>query len=72
VCSLFAGVKGYLDKVDTENLYKFETGYLAHLRSKYPHILESIRKQKKILPEVEAELRTVIVDYLPNSGVMKA
>ncbi len=69
VCSLFAGVRGFLDKVETSELAKFEAAYLAHLRSKYPHILESIRKNKRILPEVDAELRTVVADFIPNAGL---
>jgi F-type H+-transporting ATPase subunit alpha len=48
VCSLFAGVRGFLDKVETSELAKFESLYLAHIKSKYPHILESIRNHKRI------------------------
>ena len=69
VCSLFAGVRGFLDKVETSELSKFESLYLAHVRSKYPHILESIKKHKRIQPEVEAELRTLIADFIPNAGL---
>lgn len=69
VCSLFAGVRGFLDKVETSELSKFESLYLAHIRSKYPHILESIKKHKRIQPEVDAELRTVIADFIPNAGI---
>lgn len=71
VCSLFAGVRGFLDKVDTADISKFESAYLSHIRSKYPQVLESIRKHKRIQPEVDAELRTIIADFLPNSGIMK-
>lgn len=69
VCSLFAGVRGFLDKVETSELSKFESLYLAHIKSKYPHILESIKKHKRIQPEIDAELRTVITDFIPNAGI---
>jgi F-type H+-transporting ATPase subunit alpha len=69
VCSLFAGVRGFLDKVETSELSKFESLYLAHIRSKFPHILDSIKKNGKILPEIDAELRTLIVDFVPNAGL---
>lgn len=69
VCSLFAGVRGFLDKVETSELAKFESLYLAHIKSKYPHILESIRKHKRIQPEVETELRQVVPEFIANAGL---
>lgn len=69
VVSLFSGVRGYLDKVETSDLGKFEVVFLNHIRSKYAHILESIRKHKRIQPEVEAELKTILTDFVPSSGV---
>ena len=35
VCVLYAGVKGYLDKIPTSNIGAFEQGYLDYLRSKH-------------------------------------
>jgi len=66
---LFAGVRGFLDKVETSELSKFESLFLNHVRTKYPHILESIKKNKRILPEVETELRSVTGEFVPSSGV---
>lgn len=43
VCVLYAGVRGFLDKVVTSEIGKFEKGFLAHIKSKHPHILEAIR-----------------------------
>lgn len=43
--------------------------YLAHLKSKYPHILESIKKHKRLQPEVDAELRTILIDFIPSAGL---
>ena len=34
-CILFAGVKGYLDKIQTSEIEKFETLFRAHLKSKH-------------------------------------
>jgi len=66
--SLFAGVKGFLDKVETSELSKFENIYLNMIRTKYPHILEAIKKGR-IEPAVEAELRTILADFVPSCGV---
>jgi F0F1-type ATP synthase alpha subunit len=69
VVSLFAGVRGFLDKVETSELSKFEGLFLNNIRTKYAHILESIKKNKRILPEVESELKTILADFVPSCGV---
>jgi len=66
VCSLFAGVRGYLDKVKTANISEFEELYLAHLHAKYPHIPASITETKTLLPEIEEELHSVLKDFIPS------
>ncbi len=71
VCSLFAGVRGYLDKVKTSNISEFEELYLAHLHAKYPHIPASISKTKTLLPEIEEELHSVLKDFLPSVSLKK-
>jgi len=40
VCVLYAGVRGFLDKIQTSEIGKFEKLYLDHLKTKYPHILD--------------------------------
>jgi len=44
VCVVYAGVRGYLDKLVTSEISKFEQMFLQHLRTNAPHILETIRK----------------------------
>jgi F-type H+-transporting ATPase subunit alpha len=58
-----------LDKVETSELSKFESLFLDHIRSKYPHILENIKKEKRIHPPIEAELRSILTDFVPSCGV---
>ncbi len=45
VCVLYAGVRGYLDKIATADIAKFEAGYLAHLRSKHQSVLDTVREE---------------------------
>jgi len=44
VCVIYAGVRGYLDKLVTSEISKFEQQFLQHLRTSHPHILDIIRK----------------------------
>ena len=43
VCVIFAGVRGYLDKMVTSEISKFEAKFLTHLRSNYQALLTKIR-----------------------------
>ena len=45
VCVLYAGVRGYLDKVQTSDIGKFEQLYLDHIRNKHSNILETLRTE---------------------------
>merc|ERR1711904_627888 len=42
VCVLYAGVRGYLDKIQTTDIGKFEQLYLDHLRNKHQNLLDTI------------------------------
>jgi F0F1-type ATP synthase alpha subunit len=44
VCVIYAGVRGYLDKVVTSEISRFEQLYLQHLRANHPNILKTIRE----------------------------
>ena len=73
VCVLYAGVRGFLDKIQTSEIGKFEKLFLEHLKTKYPHILESVRVEKQLNDKVNAELRTILEEFIPTAGLqMKA
>lgn len=44
VCVVYAGVRGYLDKVVTAEISKFEQMFLQHLRANHPGILKKIKE----------------------------
>ena len=64
VCVIYAGVRGLLDKIDPSKITKFEAAFLAHIRSQYQDILKSIRENGQIVPETDAKLKEVVVDFL--------
>lgn len=71
VCVLFAGVRGYLDKIATSDIGKFEKGYLDHLKSKHQSLLDNIRIQGKLDDKLNADIRGAIEEYLAQSGLLK-
>jgi F-type H+-transporting ATPase subunit alpha len=57
VCVLFAGVKGYLDKVPLASLGEFETTLLKDLHSNHADWLSEIHTKEQISSELEQKLR---------------
>jgi F-type H+-transporting ATPase subunit alpha len=43
VCVIYAGVRGYLDKLVTSEIPKFEAKFLQYLRANHPKIIDGIR-----------------------------
>ena len=61
VCVIFAGTKGYLDKIALKDVSRFEQGMLAHLRGKHSDLLEWITvEDPKIKGEAEDKIRAVL------------
>lgn len=54
VCVVFAGVRGYLDKMVTSEISKFEAKFLTHMKSNHSNILENIRKSGTLSQADEA------------------
>jgi F-type H+-transporting ATPase subunit alpha len=60
VAVIFAGVKGYLDKLKVTEVGRFEEALLRDLRSGNSDILDSIRTEQKLTEATEQKLRGVI------------
>jgi F0F1-type ATP synthase alpha subunit len=69
VIVIFAGVKGYLDKMMTSEISKFERLFMETIKSKYRHLLDTIRKEGSISPKTESELRAILEEFIPSSGL---
>jgi F-type H+-transporting ATPase subunit alpha len=63
VASIFAGVKGYLDKVKVEDIGRFEQQFLQALRTTGDEILTAIRTEKQITAGTEEKLRAFIENF---------
>jgi len=64
VCVIYAGTKGYLDKLDVADVGRFEAGLLAHLRSKASDVLAMITKEDpKIKGDAEAIIKAALDDF---------
>src|ERR1700757_2006056 len=60
VVAIFLGTKGHLDSVPVEDVRRFETEFLDHMRAAHDEILKEIRETKKLPEETEDTLANVI------------
>ena len=63
VVIIFAGANGYLDDIAVSSVTKFEAELMPFMEAKYANILDSIRTEKKISDDTDAELRKAIEDF---------
>jgi F-type H+-transporting ATPase subunit alpha len=63
VVSIFLGTGGHLDSVPTEDVRRFETELLDHLRASDKGILSDIRETQKLSEETENKLVEAINDF---------
>ncbi len=60
VVSIFAGVNGYLDKIATTDVTRFEEQYLTEMRGKHADVLATIASEKKLSDETIAKLKSIL------------
>ena len=69
VCVLYAGVKGYLDKINTSDIGKFESMYLETIHSKHAHLLETIRTEGQLTPQTDGQIKAILEEFIPTCGL---
>jgi F-type H+-transporting ATPase subunit alpha len=64
VVSIYAGVRGYLDKVKVDDITRFENALLREMRGPGADILAAIRADKAISPDTEKKLKLFMDDFV--------
>jgi len=64
VVSIFAGVRGYLDGVKTDDVVRFEEALLGEMRSKHEGVLARIRDEKVLNDEIEGKLHEIMKGFV--------
>jgi len=60
VVAIFAGVRGFLDKVDVNKVTRFEQAFLTEIRSKHGDILTEIRTKGEITADTDKKLTGIL------------
>ncbi|ADM09113.1 ATP synthase subunit A [Parvularcula bermudensis HTCC2503] len=66
VAVIFAGTRGYLDKVSVSKVTDFEAEFLRHMRNNHGGLLAKIRDEKKMSDEIEKELAGILDKFVQN------
>ena len=66
VAVIYAGTRGYLDKVAVGDVGRYERELLSLLRTRHTDLLAAIRDQKALSAELEDKLKTIVVDFTSN------
>ncbi len=66
VAVIYAGTRGYLDKIAVGDVGRFEREFLSLLRGKHVDLLTAIREKKALTPELEEQLKAIVADYAAN------
>jgi len=60
---LFAGTRGFIDKIDVEKVQIYEKQLLSFVESKHPDILKEIEDKKIISPELEKKMKDALTAF---------
>lgn len=66
VMIIFAGSKGYLDKIPAKQVAAWEQQFLAFMREQMPEVRKALIKERKLTPEIEKQLRAAIEYFQPQ------
>lgn len=69
VCVIYAGVRGYLDKMVTSEIPAFERDFLAYMKANYNDIMLEIASTGILTPENDKRIGEILKQFLPNSGL---
>ena len=63
VAVIFAGTRGYLDRIPVNKVGEFERRMLSEMKTRKPEILDSIRADREIKKDTEAKLVAFLDDF---------
>lgn len=64
VAVIYAGARGYLDKLDPSSITKFEEAFLKHIRASHQDMLDTIRTAGVITEATETKLKEVVSNFV--------
>src|SRR5262249_6747115 len=81
VMIIYAGTKGFLDKVPIKDVRSWEEQFLRFMHERHPEVGNTIKKERKLSKEIEQQLGAAITNFsaqfkpagaAPRSDAIKA
>jgi len=66
VATIYAGVRGHLDKLDPARVTDFEEAFVKHVKSSHADLLDTIRAEGQISADSEAKLKELVVAFMQS------
>jgi F-type H+-transporting ATPase subunit alpha len=66
VVVIFAGTRGYLDKIATAKVQEFEAEFLRHMHARHEDLLTTIRTEQKLSEGTEAKLTGILDEFVKS------
>lgn len=66
---IYAGVKGYLDKIKTSEIAKFEGDFLSFMKNSHRDLLDEIKKTGKLSKDQDDRIGKILEEWIPQSGL---
>jgi F-type H+-transporting ATPase subunit alpha len=63
---IFAGTKGYLDKIPRNQVASWEQQFSRYMREQQADVRAALAKERKLTPPIEQQLRNAIERFLPQ------
>jgi F-type H+-transporting ATPase subunit alpha len=63
VMSIYAGTQGHVDDVARTDVSRWETAFLTFIRERKADLRNSLEKEKKLTPKLEADLQAAIAEF---------
>ena len=64
VISVYAGVRGYLDKLAVNDVVRFESELLSEMKSNHADFLESIANEKELSQANDDKLKSILDGFV--------
>jgi len=66
VATIYAGVRGHLDKMEPTKVTTFEQAFQDHIRTEHADLLATIRSEGKLSEETDAKLKELVVAFVKS------
>jgi len=64
VATIYAGVRGHIDKLEPSKITAFEEAFVVHVRTAHGELLDTIRKEGYISEATDAALKELVVSFV--------